>query len=45
MRITTCDGGGVKLQLDVPPGENPRTIQQLVGVGRVRWTGQRFEIP
>jgi hypothetical protein len=35
----------LKLQLDVPPGENPRTIQKLVGVGRVRWTGQRFEIP
>jgi len=32
----------LKLQLDVPPGERPRTIQQLVGVGRVLWRNSRF---
>lgn len=35
----------LKVQLDVPPGEKPRTIQQLVGVGRVLWCNSRFEIP
>ena len=35
----------LRLQLDVPPGENPRTIQQLVGVGRVLWRDGRFVIP
>ncbi|WP_428558616.1 MAG: hypothetical protein ACP59X_12200 [Solidesulfovibrio sp. DCME] len=35
----------LRLQLEVPPGENPRTIQQLVGVGRVLWRDGRFVIP
>lgn len=35
----------LKLQLDVPPGERPRTIQQLVGVGRVLWRNGRFILP
>ncbi|MEA4857922.1 MAG: hypothetical protein AAGU21_01120 [Solidesulfovibrio sp.] len=35
----------LKVQLDVPPGEDPRTIQQLVGVGRVLWRNGRFVIP
>ncbi|WP_148208422.1 hypothetical protein [Solidesulfovibrio magneticus] len=35
----------LKLQLDVPPGERPRTVQQLVGVGRVLWRAGRFVLP
>jgi hypothetical protein len=35
----------LKLQLDVPPGERPRTVQQLVGVGRVLWRARRFVLP
>ena len=35
----------LKLQLNVPQGENPRTIQQLVGVGRVLWCDGRFVLP
>lgn len=30
------------LQLDVPPGQRPRTVQQLVACGRVRVVGGRF---
>ncbi len=35
----------LKLQLDVPPGEKPRTVQQLVAVGKVVVKGGRFRLP
>lgn len=31
------------MQLDVPMGHNPRTIQQLVASGRVRVEGRKFK--
>ncbi len=34
----------LKLQLDVPPGEKPRTIQQLVAAGRVVVKGGRYRL-
>lgn len=33
------------LQLDVPPGDRPRTVQQLVAMGRVSVAGGRFVLP
>ncbi len=30
------------LQLDVPPGQRPRTVQQLVACGRIRVVDRRF---
>ena len=30
------------LQLDVPTGHRPRTVQQLVACGRIRVVGRRF---
>lgn len=35
----------LKLQLDVPQGDRPRTVQQLVGVGRVLWRDGRYVLP
>jgi len=34
----------LKLQLDVPPGEKPRTVQQLVAAGKVEVTGGRYRV-
>ena len=31
------------LQLDVPPGQRPRTVQQLVAAGRVKVEGRKFK--
>ena len=33
------------LQLDVPPGDRPRTVQQLVAMGRVSVAGGHFVLP
>lgn len=34
----------IRLQLDVPPGERPRSVQQLVALGLVRVVGRRFRL-
>ena len=32
------------LQLDVPTGQRPRTVQQLIASGRVRIDGKRYKL-
>ena len=32
------------LQLDVPPGQRPRTVQQLVACGRIMIDGKRYKL-
>ena len=32
------------MQLDVPPGTQPRTVQQLVALGRIRVEGGRYKL-
>jgi hypothetical protein len=32
------------LQLDVPPGDRPRTVQQLVASGKIRVAGGKYRL-
>ena len=32
------------LQLDVPPGDRPRTVQQLVASGKIRVVGGKYKL-
>lgn len=34
----------LRLQLDVGPGEMPRTAQQLVAAGKIRIEGRRYKV-
>jgi len=36
--------GLLRLQLDVPAGERPRSVQQLIAAGRVRIVGGRYQL-
>lgn len=36
--------GLLRLQLDVPAGERPRTVQQLIAAGRVRIVDGRYQL-
>jgi hypothetical protein len=43
-RVARRYGALIRLQLNVGPGEIPRTVQQLVAAGRVVVTGGRYRV-
>jgi hypothetical protein len=43
-RVVAPYMGLLKLQLDVPPGTRPRTVQQLVASGRLRIVEGKYRV-
>ena len=43
-RVVTPYMALLKLQLDVPPGTRPRTVQQLVAAGRLKLVAGRYRL-
>jgi hypothetical protein len=43
-RVITPYLGLLRLQLDVPPGTRPRTVQQLMAAGRIRVVEGRYRV-
>ncbi|WP_148208346.1 hypothetical protein [Solidesulfovibrio magneticus] len=43
-RVVTPYMALLKLQLDVPPGTRPRTVQQLVAAGRLKLVAGQYRL-